>query len=783
MDNYFKNKTKAEVLFDLSKKKINFIVPKTYFFNVGEWKNNSDTIIKKIITLFKEFKVSSVAIRSSAIEEDNENSSNAGKFTSELRVPLKKKQLIASIKRIIKSYQKIKKKNSYLKNQILIQEMINNTSLSGVIFTKDRDTGANYYSINYDDVTGLTNTVTSGQGKFSNKTLFIYRSAYSQIRSERFKTLISAVKNLEKKVNDDNLDIEFCLTKNLIPYLLQVRKITLNNNVISSFSSKLDKELKKIETRILPKFKRDEKISGKTTIFGQMPDWNPVEMIGKHPSKLAYSLYSEIITKKIWAKARDLMGYKNLSDYNLMTNFGGQPFIDVRLSLNSFLPNKLKKNISEKLINYSIKKLILNPMYHDKIEFDISITNYSFDFEKRFKKVYGNILDKNEKRIFTEKIKSLTIKNVNITKSSSLNKALLEIEKLKKIQLLNKKYNIYDLGKIISECKNFGTLPFSILARHAFIATDLLNSLHSIGILTKRDIENFRSSLNSITSEMLEDANKLSKRLFLKKYGHLRPGTYDIKSTRYDKQKGFSIDKGSFLTKDKKFVLTNVKKIKIQKLIKKNNFQLSSVEDLFLYIKTSIISREYAKFIFTKSVSLILEIITSYGLKYNINKEELSNISIDNFLNKKLLKNKKKLLSISKKNMMDQSFLNSIRLPQLVHDIAGIKIIPFQVNFPNFITRNKCQGEKVFLDNKNFDLNIKNKIVMIENADPGFDWIFGHKILGLVTKYGGVNSHMAIRCAELGIPAAIGCGEQKFETLKDYKIICLDCSASNIYNV
>ena len=76
-----------------------------------------------------------------------------------------------------------------------------------------------------------------------------------------------------------------------------------------------------------------------------MPDWNPVEMIGKHPSKLAYSLYSEIITKKIWAKARGFMGYKDLSAYNLMTNFGGQPFIDVRLSLNSFLPKNLKKNV------------------------------------------------------------------------------------------------------------------------------------------------------------------------------------------------------------------------------------------------------------------------------------------------------------------------------------------------------------------------------------------------------------------------------------------------------
>ena len=37
--------------------------------------------------------------------------------------------------------------------------MIINTSMSGVIFTRDLDTGANYYSINYDDVTGLTNTV------------------------------------------------------------------------------------------------------------------------------------------------------------------------------------------------------------------------------------------------------------------------------------------------------------------------------------------------------------------------------------------------------------------------------------------------------------------------------------------------------------------------------------------------------------------------------------------------------------------------------------------------
>ena len=37
-------------------------------------------------------------------------------------------------------------------------------------------------------------------------------------------------------------------------------------------------------------------------------------------------------------------------------------------------------------------------------------------------------------------------------------------------------------------------------------------------------------------------------------------------------------------------------------------------------------------------------------------------------------------------------------------------------------------------------------IVLIENADPGYDWIFSKNIKGLITKNGGINSHMSIRC-------------------------------------
>ena len=55
----------------------------------------------------------------------------------------------------------------------------------------------------------------------------------------------------------------------------------------------------------------------------------------------------------------------------------------------------------------------------------------------------------------------------------------------------------------------------------------------------------------------------------------------------------------------------------------------------------------------------------------------------------------------------------------------------------------------IFKKRRLFQINLKNKIILIENADPGYDWIFSHKIIGLVTKYGGANSHMTIRCSEL----------------------------------
>ena len=107
-------------------------------------------------------------------------------------------------------------------------------------------------------------------------------------------------------------------------------------------------------------------------------------------------------------------------------------------------------------------------------------------------------------------------------------------------------------------------------------------------------------------------------------------------------------------------------------------------------------------------------------------------------------------------------------------------VVPFQVSQPNFITGLKVTAEAINLDARHTVPSLAGKIILVENADPGYDWIFAQRIAGLVTKYGGANSHMAIRCAEFGIPAAIGCGEQRFEAFVQASRLSLDCSAGLI---
>lgn len=95
---------------------------------------------------------------------------------------------------------------------------------------------------------------------------------------------------------------------------------------------------------------------------------------------------------------------------------------------------------------------------------------------------------------------------------------------------------------------------------------------------------------------------------------------------------------------------------------------------------------------------------------------------------------------------------------------------------PNFITQKQVTAPVVgSYDRERLD----DAIVCIPSADPGFDWLFAYPIAGLITAWGGANSHMAIRSGELGLPAVIGAGEVLYRRWSGARLH-LDCAGRRV---
>ena len=67
------------------------------------------------------------------------------------------------------------------------------------------------------------------------------------------------------------------------------------------------------------------------------------------------------------------------------------------------------------------------------------------------------------------------------------------------------------MTRVINFTINFGIIPFSILARHAFIAENLLRSLVRLDIITNNDVENFKFNLETVTSKFIVDCDLLAQ--------------------------------------------------------------------------------------------------------------------------------------------------------------------------------------------------------------------------------------------------------------------------------
>ncbi len=659
--------------------------------------------------------------------------------------------------------------------------MLDNIVKSGVIFTSDMDTLAPYYVANYyegDDSAAVTSGNTSCL-----KTFIRHKKFQGNLDDSDMCNLIHSCRLIEDFLGNQALDIEFAILNDGSVYILQVRPIA-HGRKQNIQNIDIEITLNRIYKKVYKLSKEHPFLLGHTTCFGVMPDWNPAEILGVRPKKLAISLYKELITDNIWAHQRSDYGYRDLTMHPLMISFCGIPYIDTRVTFNSFIPQKLNSKIAEKLVDHYLNKLSNYPKYHDKIEFEIVYSCYYLGIHNDLKELLNFGFNENE--ITRIEFSLLELTNNIINPTTGLYK-----KDINKINTLSKNYekivksDISLVDKIywlIEECKEYGTLPFAGVARAGFIAVQFLRSFVKIGIFDENEYNQYMNSLNTINKQMNNDLQKFyegkfSREDFLNKYGHIRPGTYDILSKRYDENfdEYFSENKNLKIAENnEEYCFPEEKMERIQIELEQNGLTISTSE-LLTFIKESIEGREYLKFIFTKSVSEILKLIEKLGDRAEIEKEDMAYLDIS--VVKQLYAD---LYTGNIKNIFEANINNNkkqyesairIKLPSIIVKPSDIYSFYLLNEEPNFITQNSVTAPTANIGDDEYE----GKIVFIQAADPGYDFLFSKNIAGLVTQFGGVNSHMAIRCAELGIPAIIGAGEANYSTWRTYHVATIDC--------
>ena len=168
-----------------------------------------------------------------------------------------------------------------------------------------------------------------------------------------------------------------------------------------------------------------------------------------------------------------------------------------------------------------------------------------FCFEHDFSERYPNILSTAEREQYTQALRILTRNAIGPKQDSTLDRALELAAQLDALRLTDVNHAephafLVRASHLLKACRRLGVKPFAVAARHAFIAEALLRSAVRRNGLRQERLDEFAQHTHHHWQHRQRVLTGLSWRDlpedFLTRYGHLRPGTYEITSLRYDER-------------------------------------------------------------------------------------------------------------------------------------------------------------------------------------------------------------------------------------------------------
>ena len=770
--------TKAETLSRLRGMVRHAVIQDQVACTVAQWRSDRSAVLAQVHRRFAE---EWLVVRSSARSEDSFHHSNAGNYDSVLNVD-PQSGLELAIEQVIASYNKAEDDD-----QVLIQPMVTNVALSGVAFTRTLEHGAPWYVVNY-ETNGNTEAITSG-GSDDHCTLLLRRGVnLEELPEPRLAPLIAALGEVEALLGYDSLDVEFALGGDGSVHILQVRPIAVDRKDSEFDDAIFDSVMATAKARWQTLVPAPPYFPGDAPpMYGVMPDWNPAEIIGTAPGALSASLYRYLIMDETWATQRAEYGYRDVRPAPLLVTFAGHPYVDVRASFASFLPAELPEKLADRLLSFYLEWLRQRPQLHDKVEFEVVPTCLAPDFERweqRLLKDGG--FNNDEVAALRDGLRRITV-------GAFLRCAddLVTIERLSErfndIQSDVRTTPLERARILLDDCRRLGALSFAHLARSGFIAVTLLREAEAGGIISSDASESFFSSVRTVSHQLTKDAlatanGQIPWDDFMASYGHLRPGTYDITSPRYD------ADPERFLRP----LVEHAREAKktegdLRPWQSERGAFFAALAELGLpaepevvetFLRQAIEGREYAKFIFSRNLSAALEALAEVGAAYKLDREQVAHLPLDELFALCITARTDEAISghlrlRAEEEAEARRVAAACELPPLLTSEADLYAFVIGADRPNFIGSGSITADCLDLADQSDKqgLKVAGRIVLIPQADPGFDWLFGQGIAGLVTLYGGANSHMAIRAAEFGLPAAIGIGEQRYRKLAHAQVL------------
>ena len=167
------------------------------------------------------------------------------------------------------------------------------------------------------------------------------------------------------------------------------------------------------------------------------------------------------------------------------------------------------------------------------------------------------------------------------------------------------------------------------------------------------------------------------------------------------------------------------------------------------FIKAGIEGREYAKFVFTRSLSDALSLIREFGEDYGLSAEDCAFIDYDVirtlYSESGSVRDRCKRASHGARS--SHALTRQLVLPPLIaspDDVFAFHLPPTQ---PNFITRKSITARLL----RSMIRRRASRVGFCSYRVPIRDLTGSLRatLVGFVTQFGGANSHMAIRASEL----------------------------------